>query len=182
MVVSYRHDYLLETKRKLKDEKIYRPVMFNKKPLDDLAECSNKMLKDRRRGSHLSEKQLNYYSFKYKKECNIGKLHFLPKMHKRLYNVPRRPVISVAALQKKHQNFSIYNHLKPIMQNSWSYIRDSEHFIDKINRIENIPNDVILITADLIGLYLGVPHVAVLKAVKSTIDVRKINLFLKENF
>ena len=94
VVVWDRDDYLLEAERQLKDEKIYRSVTFNEKLIQDLTECSNKMFKDRRRGRHLPEKKLNYYSFKYKKACNLGKLYLLPKIHKRLDNVPRRPVIS----------------------------------------------------------------------------------------
>ena len=45
------------------------------------------------------------------------------------------------------------------MQNSWSYIRDSGDFIDKIKRIKNIPKDAILVTADVVGLYPCIPHV-----------------------
>ena len=93
VVVWDRDDYLLEAERQLKDEKIYRSVTFNEKLIEDFTECSNKMFKDLRRGGHLSEKQLNYYSFKYKKACNLGKVYLLPKIHKRLYNVPGRPVI-----------------------------------------------------------------------------------------
>ena len=39
------------------------------------------------------------------------------------------------------------------MQNSWSYIRDSGYFIDKINVIENIPKNAILVTADVFKSY-----------------------------
>ena len=36
------------------------------------------MFKDLRRGGYLFEKQLNYYSFKYKNACNPEKLYLLP--------------------------------------------------------------------------------------------------------
>ena len=45
------------------------------------------IFKGLRRGGHLSEEQLNYYSFKHKKSHSLGKLYFLPKIHKRLFNV-----------------------------------------------------------------------------------------------
>ena len=42
----------------------------------------------------IDEKQLKYFTYEYKKTCNLGKLYLLPKIHKRLHEVPRRPVIS----------------------------------------------------------------------------------------
>ena len=59
------------------------------------------------------------------------------------------------------------------MQSSWSYIRDSEDFIDKTNEIKNIPEDAILVTTDVIGLYPCIPHDAGLKALKNALDERE---------
>ena len=76
------------------------------------------MFKDLRRGNSLSEIQLSYYSFKYKKTCNLGKLYFLPKIYKRLYNVLRRLVIFNCGTPSEKASEFLENHLKPIMQNS----------------------------------------------------------------
>ena len=74
------------------------------------------------------------------------------------------------------------------MQNSWSYIRNSEDVIDKTNRIKNILKDAILVTADVTGLYLCIPHVAGLKALdgsenKSVLTKKllKMEFVLKNN-
>ena len=56
VVVGDRDDDLLETKRQLKNEKIYRSFIFNQKLIEDVTECCNQMFKDIRRGGHLSEK------------------------------------------------------------------------------------------------------------------------------
>ena len=88
VVIWDRDDYLAEAERQLKDENVYRNVNFNEKLIEDLTEYSNKIFKDLRRGGYLTGKQLDYYSYKYKKTCNLGKLYLLPKIHKRLYNVP----------------------------------------------------------------------------------------------
>ena len=43
---------------------------------------------------HITEKELKYFSYEFKKSCNLGKLYLLLKIHKSLENVPGRPVIS----------------------------------------------------------------------------------------
>ena len=45
------------------------------------------------------------------------------------------------------------NDLKPIIENSWSYIRDSSDLINKINRVENTQENAMLVNADVGGLY-----------------------------
>ena len=44
-------------------------------------------------------------------------------------------------------------HLKPLMQSSWSYIRGSGDFIDKMKRIGKVPEGSFLVTADVVSLY-----------------------------
>ena len=129
------------------------------------------MFKDFKREGHLSEKQLNYYGFKYKKTCNLGKLYLQPKIHKKLYNVPGRLVISNCGTNIEKTSEFLENHLKSIMQISWSSIRDLGDFIDKTNRIKNIPKDAILVNRDMMGLHPCIAHVAGLKAVKNPLDV-----------
>ena len=65
------------------------------------------------------------------------------------------------------------SHLKTIMQESWSYIKDSTDFINKIGQIGDIPENVILVTADVVGLYPSIPHKTGLKALKNALDKRK---------
>ena len=65
----------------------------------------------------------NYYKKKKKKKKKI------------LSDVPGRPVISNCGTPTEFVDF----HLKPIMQNGWSYIRDSSDFINKIKNLKNIP-------------------------------------------
>ena len=65
------------------------------------------------------------------------------------------------------------SHLKTIMQKSWSYIKDSTDFINKIGQISDIPENAILVTADVVDLYPSFPCKAVLKALKNALDKRK---------
>ena len=55
---------------------------------------SNKMCSSLKKMGCFTEKQLKCFSYEYRKATNFGKLYFLPKMHRRLHNVPGRSVIS----------------------------------------------------------------------------------------
>ena len=58
------------------------------------------------------------------------------------------------------------------MQSGKSYIKDSGHFLEKIKTLGCIPDNAILVTADVVGLYPRIPHQASLIALKETLDKR----------
>ena len=59
------------------------------------------------------------------------------------------------------------------MQESWSYIKDSADFINKIGQIGDIPENAILVTADVVGLYPSIPHKTGLQSFKNALEKRK---------
>ena len=67
---------------------------------------------------------------------------------------------------------SEFFHLKPIMQNGWSYIRDSNDFINKIKNLKNIPSNSILVTAYIVYLYPSIPYELGLNAIKKALENR----------
>ena len=62
--------------------------------------------------------------------------------------------------------------LKPIMQKSWSYIKDSGDFIRKIKNLTDILEGAILVTTNVVSLYPSIPHPAGLEALKKALDAR----------
>ena len=58
---------------------------------------------------------MKYFTYEYKKACNLGKLYLLPKIHKRLFNVPGRPVICNFGTPTEKVSEFLDHHLKPIM-------------------------------------------------------------------
>ena len=66
-------------------------------------------------------------------------------------------------------------HLKPLMQRGWSYIKDSGDFIKNTRNSGSIPENAILVTADVLGLYPSIPHEAGLKALREVLDKRENN-------
>ena len=80
------------------------------------------------------------------------------------------------------------------MQESWSYIKDSRDFLKKVKHLGQIPNGVILVTADAVGLYPSIPHKAGLQTSRRRLNKRNTSdiptkdivqiaeLVLKNNF
>ena len=47
---------------------------------------------------------------------------------------------------------------KPIMQNGWSYVKDSSDFKNKIKKLGKLSGNITLATADVVGLYPSIPR------------------------
>ena len=99
----------------------------------------------------------------------MGKFYLLAKIQKSSENVPGRPTISNCGAPTEKASEFLDFHLKSIMQNGASYIKDSNDFKSKIKNID-IPNDALLVTADVVGLYPSIPHEAGLSALKEVLD------------
>ena len=93
VVVQDCEDYIGELERQLGDASVYKDVDFKEKMLHNLAEASNKLLEILKKGG-ITKTQLKDFTIHFKKAINLGKLYLLPKIHKRLSEVPGRPVIS----------------------------------------------------------------------------------------
>ena len=55
---------------------------------------------------------------------NLSELYVLPKIHKRLYYVPGKPVISNSGTPAEKTSEFLNFRLKPVMESSWSSICD----------------------------------------------------------
>ena len=101
-----REDYLAEAGKQLQDVDIYEDTDFQESNLVKLKEKSNTMFQSLRKKNLITEKELKYFCYQYKNSRNFGNMYLLPKIHKRLDNVPGRPVSrTVEHQQKKLLNF-----------------------------------------------------------------------------
>ena len=82
----------------------------------------------RNRGDIIHE-TLDYFSVNNPK---LGRFYLLPKIHKRLHDVPGRPVISNSGFYTENISSFIEYHRKPLAQNVKSYIRDTNDFVSKL--------------------------------------------------
>ena len=142
IVILDRIDYLKEANKQLSQKNVYKVFEFKEKMLAELVETSNRFLKNLKTRGCISEKNLKYFSYKFKKTSNLGKLYLLPKIHKRRSDVPGKPVIPVCGTPTEMVSEFLDFHLKPIMRNGNSYIKDTSHFLERIKNICSIPDNV----------------------------------------
>ena len=107
---------------------------------------------------YISEKELKYFSYNNKNTTNLGKLYFLPQIHKRLFNLPGRPVISNCGTPTEKISEYLDFCLKPITQNGWSYVKDSSDFKNKIKKLGKLSGNITLVKTDVVALYPSIPH------------------------
>ena len=72
---------------------------------------------------------MKYFTYELEKSTNFGKLYLLPKVHKRINNVPGRPVISSCGSPTGKCSEFLDQHLKPVIQNCGSYIKDTGNIL-----------------------------------------------------
>ena len=76
----------------------------------------------------------------------------------RLYKVPGHPVISNCGTPTKKMSEFLDHHLQPVMKGGRSYVKDTNHFLEKLKELGKVPPNAILVTADVVGLYPSIPH------------------------
>ena len=138
-----------------------------------IVETSNKIFQNLKAKGKISDKQ-NIFRINIKKLLIL--VNSLPKIHKRLANIPGRPVISNCGTPTETASEFLDHHLKPVMQKGESYIKDSGNFTNKMKELKSIPDGAILVTSDVVAVYPSISHEARLKALKDALDKEKINL------
>ena len=172
-VVWGREDYIKEAENHFKDYfSVYNHLDCKEDTLPKLVEVSNEMFRNLFNRKFISEKEVKYFTYEFKKATNLGKIYFLPKIHKRLSNVPGRPVISNCGTPTEKASEFLDYHLKPVMQEGLSYVKDSGDFMGKIKSLGRIPDGAFMVTADVVGLYPSIPHEGGLKVLKNRLNKR----------
>ena len=174
VVVWDRGDYLAEGYKQLQDQKTYSKVKnFGDDKLKDLVSKSDDFFREFYGKRWISEKEMKYFTFEFKKTSCLGKMYLLPKIHKRTFNVPGRPVISNCGTPTEKVSEFLDFHLKPVMMAGKSYVKDTGHFLEKLRSLGRIPQNSILVTADVVGLYPSIPHQGGLKALFEKLEERQ---------
>ena len=60
-----------------------------------------------------------------------------------------RPVVSSVNCHTNNNSKYVDFHLQPTVKNISSYVRDTTDFLQKLDKVKNIPNDCLLVTLDV---------------------------------
>ena len=71
---------IAEAARQLKDNETYESSSFKVVDLVKLVEKSNSIFQSLRKKKLITQEELNYFTYKYKKATNFGKMYLLPKI------------------------------------------------------------------------------------------------------
>ena len=194
VVVWDREDYIAEADRQLKDNETYESCSFKDVDLVKLVKKSNSIFQSLRKRKFITEEELKYFTYKYKKATNFRKMYLLPKIHKRLVNVPGRPIILNCGMPTEKASEFLDHHLQTIIKSGTSYINDTNDFLSKLKDVEKVPDNAILVIADGVGLYPSIPHNEDLEILKKQLHncyeksiptedlVKMAEFFLKDNY
>ena len=134
---------IMEAEKQLNNKAVYKDVNFDKDLIPNLTGKNYRLFESLKCRQLITEKEFKYFRFEFKKTCNLGKLYLLPKIHKRLSNVPGRPVISNYGAPTQKVSEFLDNHMQTIMIKGWSYVKDSQDFINKSRKLGKIPKKAI---------------------------------------
>ena len=124
-----REDYRAELYKQVIDESTYVEVKHsNDKTLPDLIEKSNNFFKLLNKKKVISGKESKYFWYSFKNASCLGKIFLLPKIHKRLCNVPGRPVISNVGTPSEKVSEYFDHHLQPVIKPRKSNVKDIGDF------------------------------------------------------
>ena len=103
----------------------------------------------------MSKDTLDYFLVK---DPKFVGLYLLSKFHKRLHDVPERPVISNSGYYTENISLFLDYHLQPLAQKVKSYIKDTNHFLSKLKSLGILPQGANLCTIDVVDLYPNIPY------------------------
>ena len=99
-------------------------------PLPGLNKVIKSALRKIKNRMEVPSETLDYFSINNPK---IGRFYLLPKMHKRLHNVPGRPVISNSSYFTENISSFVDHHLQPLAKSVKSYIKDTNDLLKKLD-------------------------------------------------
>ena len=161
-----REDYIKEVEKQLGDSDVYEEVPDDPKPL--ISTIHRTIEKIWKRGD-LKKETMKYFEVK---DPKFAGFYLLPKIHKRLNNIPGRPVIPNCGYYTKNISAFLDFHLQPLAQAVKSYIKDTNDFLDKLRSLPKLPDNIILCQVDVVGLYPNIPHEEGLSALSKRLDNR----------
>ena len=167
VVIMDRARYVAEAMRQLSDVGVY--VALDRDPTEDMIKKVNNRVKKAHVDGSISDRTLEYLLVN--STARAGRFYLLPKLHKK--GCPGRPVISGCNTPTQKISEFVDHHLKPLVASIPSFVKDTNDFLHKLKDIGTLPQDAILVTIDVVGLYPHIPHNEGLDAIRNVLNGRE---------
>ena len=105
-------------------------------------ETINEVIAKRREWRDLKRDNLDYFIMK---NTKFPSFYHLPNTHKRLHNVPRRPVITNGGHSAESISSFLDHDLRPLAQAVKCYIKDTNELLEKLRSVPKFPGRMIYV-------------------------------------
>ena len=164
-VIMDRDWYINECLRQLNDTKFYR--LLNTDITKDIQSRIQFYIKGLHKDNIIDDKTKRFLT---QTDPKPGRFYILPKIHK--HGNPGRPIVSSNAHPTERISQFVDYHLKPLVHKTTSFIKDTTHFLNKLNQLGQLPGNAILVTLDVSSLYTNIPHNEGIDACRHFLDTR----------
>ena len=107
------------------------------------------------------------------KDLKFARFYLLQNNRKRLENVPGRSIISICGFYTENISAFLDFHLQHLTREVKSYIKITNDFLKTFRSLTNLPNNIILCSADVVGLYPNIPHDEDLSDLQKKIGIKE---------
>ena len=105
------------------------------------------------------------------KMSKTPRLYLRPKIHKE--GNSGHPVVSSVNCHTAHISKYVDYYLQPIVKEIPLYVKDTQEFLKKLEKVKNIPQESLLVTLNIKSLYANIPDNEGIKAVKEPYEKYK---------
>ena len=163
VVILSVEDYLTEANRQLENTIFYKKI--NLDLTETHAEIVNKTIQDFAKEKLLPEHIAKALRVE---DPKTARFYLLPKIHKE--KVPGRPITNAIGCATSTIAEFVNHQLQPLVEKLKSYIKDTTDLLNKLSKIEKLPENAILVTMDVSSLYTNIPHNEGINAVAQTLE------------
>ena len=165
VVIMNTRDYIAEANRQLSDPTYYKKV-------DENLTESHKLLVDKVVEDMYEQQEISKKCYLYLLDGGLRTplFYMLPKIHKNKIPPPGRPILSANDCPTEKISALVDHFLRPIVETTDSYIKDTTHFLNLIDEIHNLPAQCLLVTLDVSSLYTNIPNHEGIEAVKDFLN------------
>ena len=105
-------------------------------------------------------------------KSRIPKFYMLQKIHKE--GMPGHPMVSSVSSPTEKISAFVDEFLKPMAQELPSYIKDTTHFLQKIDKVGEISEDTYMVTLDVKSLYTNIDNEEGSRVFKEELEKRSV--------